>query len=170
MLTTPSGLPIRALQYWGVVQGAAAQRLTTQQTWQAIRDAAAANGMDSPGIGLMSVNKLRAAANDVRNSSIRFNTALDDYTLTGDMIGLTPYARSLAERNAAPEIHAKVLHSTMNIATGEINEDWRIVRFTGALPSGVGEMRTLIEQDMQMLAEKYNSTHVGVSSIELLEV
>lgn len=168
-MTTPSGLPTKALQYWGVAMGAAEQRANTADTWAAIRDASAQFGNDRLGLSLQDFNQLRSAATGVRNSSERLNRAPEANTIDQSMIGLTPYARSQADRNATPQWSARFLHLTTN-TEGDETEEWRMVRFTGQLPTTVGELMTAVQQDAQALADKYGTEHVSFSGLALLAI
>lgn len=168
-MTTPSGLPTKALQFWGVATGAVASRATTAEVWGAINDAAAAMGMSSPGLSLRDFNTLRSQAASVRNASERLDSGQFESQITGDMIGTPPWARDLAERNAAPMYQVRFKHDTAD-SEGFITSDWRTVVFSSGLPPTLAAFHDALDQDAQALADKYNTDHVAVSSVTILAI
>lgn len=168
-MTTPSGLPLKALQYWGTVRGAVAQRASTADVWAAINDYAANQQMTSTGVSLQDFNQLRSAAVGVRNAGERLAKAPAGNAIDSSMIGVTPYARAQTERNNTPQWSVGIYHTTSNDA-GDESTDYRMVRFTGQLPATKADLELAIEQDAEALAEKYGRTHVAVESYELLAI
>src|SRR5487761_1974693 len=132
-MTTPSGLPLKALQFWGTTRGAVAQRLDTAGVWAAINSHADSLGLAKAGINLQTFNQLRGAAAQVRNASDAFNSSPGGSAVTSEHIGLTPCARSLGDRNNTPQWLVGFTHVTANME-GEESEQYRVVRFTGTLP------------------------------------
>lgn len=168
-MTTPSGLPIRALQYWGVASGAVAARATTAEVWAAINAAAQANGQESAGLTLGDFNKLRSAAAGVRNASEYLAQGNPESVIEDAMIGSPPWARPLSEQNAAPMFQARFLHTTAD-DEGNESADWRTVTFSSGLPPTLDAFHTALQQDAEALADKYNSQHVDVDSITIMRV
>ena len=168
-MTTPSGLPTKALQFWGVASGAVADRQSTAEVWAAINTAATNMGMDSPGLSLRDFNTLRSHAASVRNASEALASGFVDSQITGEMIGTPPWARSLDERNAAPLYQARFLHDTAD-AEGNITSDWRTVVFSSGLPPTLSAFNDALGQDAQALADKYNTEHVGVSQVTIMAI
>lgn len=168
-MTTPSGLPLKALQYWGTVRGAVAQRASTADVWGAIRDMAAASGLPNLGISLQDFNQLRSAAVGVRNAGETLAKAPAEWGLNSSMIGVTPYARSLADRANTPQWSVGMYHTTADLEGNE-STDYRMVRFTGQLPATKADLELALEQDAEALADKYGRTHVGIESYELLAI
>lgn len=168
-MTTPSGLPLKALQFWGTVRGTVANRGSTADVWTAINSHAANLGLEKTGLTLQSFNQLRSAAVSVRNSGEAFTDAPGGSAVTGEQIGLTPYARPLADRNATPQWLVGFTHITAD-DEGNESEQYRTVRFTGQLPPTKQDLLDAVEQDAEALADQYNSHHVGTSDHEVLAI
>lgn len=168
-MTSPSGLPLKALQFWGATQGAVANRGSTADVWAAINAAAAANGMASPDLSLGDFNRLRSMAAGVRNSSEAFGRGQIGSAITSDMIGTPPWARPLGEQNALQMTQVTFLHTTTDGA-GNLFNDYRSVMFTGPLPATKAELLDQLNEDSQALADKYDSAHVAIDNIALLGV
>lgn len=168
-MTTPSGLPLKALQFWGTVRGTVAERGSTADVWAAINSHAANLGLESTGLTLQSFNQLRSAAVSVRNSGEAFRDAPGGSAVTAEHIGLTPYARPLADRNATPQWLVGFTHITAD-DEGNESEQYRTVRFTGQLPATKNDLLNAVTQDAEALADQYNSNFIGIDNPELLAI
>lgn len=166
-MTTPSGLPLPALQFWGAARGAAAGRANTQQFYAALNDAAAAQGMAGHGLSFATVTQLRSAAVQVRNSAEAFTKAPGGSAITADQISVPPYARSLADRNAMPLYHVGINLTTAD-DEGNVSTDYRTVQFTGQLPPTRDALLLAVQQDAEALADTYGTQYLGHDVIEIL--
>lgn len=167
-MTTPSGFPRSALQWFGAARGAVADRVNTGGFYQALRDAGATFGAAQGGLSFGDVNQLRSSAAALRNAQEAFQRAPDGSGLDASHIGVTPYARSLADRNAVPIFHVGINLTTADMSTGQTSTDYRIVQFTGSLPSTKGELMEQLANDAQGLADTYGATYVGHDVVEVL--
>lgn len=156
----------RAMAYWGVIEQATRDRLGTAEIWQAIREQAAASGLDSPGVTAQDVSRLRGLAGNVRATSARLENADTGYALDSTMIARAPWARPLAERNTLPLYQVRFEHTTEN--NGETTTEWRTVMFRNTLPTTVGELIDALQQDAEQMADDYGYTHVGIGSFSIL--
>lgn len=168
-MTTPSGLPLSALQYWGAARGAVANRVSTADFYAALNSAAASFGAESHGLSFQDVNKLRSAAVGVRNAADRFSRAPDSNAIDARMIGVVPYARPQDDRNALP-IHQVGL--TLHTVDLEGNQDSRFVyvRFTGQMDPTKGDLLQLVQQDAEQMAIDYGVEYAGHDVHELLAI
>lgn len=168
-MTTPSGLPRRALAFFPSARGAAAQRMSTADFYQALRDAGATFGNAPGGLSFQDVNQLRGAATGLRNAAERLARAPESNAIDATMIGVTPYARGLAEQATMPLYHVGV---TLNTITNEGDEQSRytVVQFTGQLPPTKGELFAAVQRDAQALADAYEEQYAGHSVVEILAV
>lgn len=169
-MTTPSGLPIRALQFFGAARGAVNQRVSTRDFYAALNAAATQFGLESHGLTFQNVNQLRSAAASVRNAAEALARAPETNAISAQEIGVTPYARSQADRNAMPIYHVGINLTTSDMQTGETTTDYRRVRFTGQLPATKGELMRFLAQDAEALAETYGNDYVGHQLVEILAV
>lgn len=168
-MTTPSGIPIRSLQYWGTVSGTVNQRGSTADVWQGIKDAAAANGLDAPGLSLGDFNRLRSAAVGVRNANEAFNRLAPADSLQAPQIAMAPWARSLAEQDALGKFQVRFLHTSTD-AEGNESSAYKFTVFTGALPATKGDLLNVVDQAGQAMADEYETEFVGTSDITIFRV
>lgn len=168
-MTTPSGLPRKALQWWGAAMGAVSQRASTADVWAAINAAAAAQGQATAGINLRGFNALRSAAVQVRNSSEALAFGSDTAPVDVTMIGRAPWGRPIGDQNAAPQYQIRFLHTTTD-ENGDEQSNYRTVVFTGQLPSSKSALLEQTERDAEALADKYNSEHVATSEHTIFAV
>lgn len=168
-MTTPSGIPRSALQYWGTVRGAVGQRASTADVWAAINAHAATQGRETAGITLQGFNAMRSRAVQVRNAAEALNSGLGGSQIEGHMLGNVPWQRDLNAMNAMPMYQATFTHTTANL-DGEESSETRTVTFTGALPGTLDDFNTALNHDAEALADKYGTVHVGITDIELNRV
>lgn len=168
-MTTPSGLPKKALQWWGVASGAVNQRASTADVWAAINSAAAAQGQDSAGITLQGFNQLRSAAVQVRNSAAALTAGQDANGIDASMIGKAPWGRPIGDQNAAPQYQLRFLHTTTDMAGNE-ESAYRTIVFTGQLSATKAELLAQVERDAEALADKYNTDHVATAEHTIFAV
>lgn len=165
-MTTPSGLPLSALQYWGAARGAAAQRVSTADFYAALNNAAASFGAESHGLTFQQVNQLRSAAVGVRNAAERFQRAPEVNAIDARMIGVVPWARGLDARNALPIYQVGINLHTVDL---DGNQDTRFVyvRFTGQLDITKSDLLTFVQQDAEQMALDYGVQYAGHDVLEL---
>lgn len=167
-MTTPSGLPLSALQYWGVARGAVSARLSTADFYAALRSAAEGFGPDVKIPDFATVNQLRSAAAQVRNSGEQFRKAPGSNTIDASQIGRVPYGRSLEAQAAMPIYHVGINLHTVDLNTGEQSSAYRVVQFTGALSMTKDELLSAAGQDAEALADAYGQTYAGHDVVEIL--
>lgn len=168
-MTTPSGLPLKALQYWGAAYGAVQQRASTADVWAAINNQAGSVGSESAGVNLQTFNQLRSQAVGVRNAVESFDANTGEHAITGDQVGNVPWQRDQGTRNAAPKFQVTFLHETSDLE-GNVTEQYRSVYFTGPLLMTKQELLDQIERDAEALADNYNSVHIGTSGHQVYAV
>lgn len=110
------------LKYWGSIMGAAQQRAGTANLRQLMTDLEVWTelGVAEPTWSDYQAVYGLAVAN--RNASERLMAAGDDAFVDPSMIGLTPNARSLEARNAAPSTRIRVGFTTT--VDGEQSTGW----------------------------------------------
>lgn len=130
------------LRYWGTAVKAAALRVGTAtfRTFLTTVGAFTEPGMTAPTWRELQQVYGLAAAN--RNAADRLARASTDAFLSPSMIGLTPNARDLEARNAAPAFRARVGYTST--LTGETYQGFLTVDIPFALTTTVGGFRTLI--------------------------
>lgn len=158
----------RAMQYWGVIEHAARERMNTADLWAAIRDQAAAAGLDRPGVTAQDVSRLRGIAGSIRGADRQLDRANAEYGLTGAMISRAPWARDFAAMNTSPMHQVRFEHQFTR--EGEPVTEWRSVMFQGALPTTVAELMAALDFDAQQMADNYGYEHVGIGAVSILAV
>lgn len=164
-----SGLSKGALQYWGTILGAVRARLSTAELWQAIDYYEVTNNIEDRPINLQDVNRLRAMAATVRNSSERLGRS-GGQSLDPRMWARAPWHRPLSQMGTVPVYQVQFTHETRNTKTGETNSAFRTIMFRGALPGSVDELYAAVELDAQQLADQYEEEHVGISDLTIFAV
>lgn len=169
-MTAPGGLPLKALQFYGAARGAVAQRVSTAGFYQALNNAAAGFGMEGHGLTFQEVNQLRSAAAGVRNAGESFTRAPGSNVIEAKYIGVEPYARSIADRDAQPLYHVGINLTTADRNTGELTTSYKRVQFTGQLSITKDTLLTLVQQDAEQLAAVYETEYIGHDVLEILAV
>lgn len=158
-----------ALAYWGEIEYAAANRLTTADLWASLRAAAAELGQESPGVTVQQVNEVRHLATGIQAASRRLERIDPSSSIRdGRLIAEAPWSRSLAERSALPMYQVRYQH-TVDGPNG-VETAWRTSTFRGELPRTLGDLQDAIDEDAENLADKYGGAHVGVSAMQILAV
>lgn len=161
--------------YWGAIHTAATQRLSTAETWQAIRDSATAQGLSSPGVSAAAVSVIRGYAGRMARATEAFGKADLGYQVTQDMIATPPWARPLAVQNAAPQYHVTYQRQALDL-NGNLTTSWSTLKVSQADLTTVGDLTNLALQSARdMLAatpEEESPTReiLGVSQLTVLAV
>lgn len=166
-MTTPSGLPRAALQYYPAARGAVAQRASTADFYQALRDAGTQFGDNAGALSFTDVNTLRSAAVQERNAAERFARAPEHYPVDASMISRAPYGRELAAQAALPIYQVGINLTTADRDTGEQITRYTTVQFTGQLPGSKGDLLAQIAQDAQAYADNYEEAYAGHTVVEV---
>lgn len=157
---------VKALPYWPRIEYAAANNLTTAALWSLIRDDAAELGLEAPGVGIVGVSQLRGIAAGIQRNSAALNAAADERRLLTSMVSRPPWAGDTPRDAASRGYTVRFQHTT--VVDGAESTEWRSVRFSGALPRTVGDLRDLVNRDAIQLARKYKSAHVSADALQLL--
>ena len=158
----------RALQFWGVINKATADRVGTAELWQRINAASAAAGHARPGFGIADLQKVRSLAVGVRAMQAAFNSLGGDDLITGDQIAQAPWSRPLASRNVVGMWQVEFEHVTR--VNGVEQSNYRVTTFTGTVPRTRNELQAAIEQDASRMARDYGTEHVDIGDYRLYEV
>ncbi len=160
------GRPVlNPLAAWGSVMASARTRLTTAQVWDRIREAFPRDQYRYPATILADVNRLRATAGGLVETSRRLGRAPDDQVLSGRLIAQQIYARGLNAQELAPSFHARF---SVPVTTPEgTRQEWYTFQYDGALPATVGELRANIAMYAQALGGDYGVDIGEVDDIEL---
>jgi hypothetical protein len=147
--------------YWGVIQSAAAQKLTTAALWQQISDFEAAQGITRPTGLFLAVSAMRALAVTQRIASNLFGKVGDDQALTSAMIAQDINARPLGDQALAP-LHVVRFEATVLTNEGESTQ-WLSVMYQGGLPATKGQLIGEITDAGVDLSTGYGSVFTGLT-------
>lgn len=167
-MTTPRRGGVNPLFYYGAVEAAARAGKGTAEIWQAIRSAAEASGLESPGVNAAQVSRLRGQAGAVLRSEREFAKSEGSYRIEGTQVGLAPWARPWAQREAVAMYQVRFQHTTMGPDGPETS--WRTVMFTGGIPATKDALLTAVTEDAQQMADKYGIEHIGIGTVGILEI
>lgn len=149
------------LGYWGIIQAASEQRLTTAALWQSISAYEQAQGISRPAGLFQAVSQLRSLAVSQREAAGTLAKAGDADALTADMISQAVNARPLGEQSLAPNYIARV---EVSVLTNEgASTQWLSVMFQGGLPTTKGDLIDQVTQAAAGMATGYGSVFTGLT-------
>ena len=163
------------LPYWGPIQSAVSQRVSTADLWTAVREAAAAEGVTISGVSATDMSGLRGLAASQRNASANFSQAHPGDTITGSMIAQDISSRGLADQALAPSWIVR-FEQDLNFE-GQLRTVWRSSVFEGSLPPTVDELRNQLDLDAEQLLasssggiDATSAVHIGIGQIQISAV
>lgn len=161
-----TGPQAKALGLYGPeIQAAATQHLTTADLWGSIRSAAAAAGLESPGVAVQAVSALRGMFGQMTRAAEQFDAAGPEAPITARMIGQAPWSPALAVQAATPNYLATF--ELTRIVDGEEITEHKSVRLPGQLPATVGDLSDLLEQEAEAMTAEYGGDFGGIGGIAL---
>lgn len=158
----------KGLLYWNNIQSSVSGRATTAELWSAIREAAAREGLDSPGITLQAVNELRSSAAQIRNAGDRLMSEPAQNGLTASHIAEAPWSRPLEERASSPMLQVRFELSM--IRDGQLVTEWKTLVHSGRMPTTIADLQRIIERAGISLARSYDSDYAGYGAMSALEI
>lgn len=150
----------KALGLYGpIIQSASTLHMTTSDLWDAIRDAAEAEGLASPGVTVQDVSHLRGIFAGMTRATEALNRADPGSLIDAAMIGQAPWSPDVNVQNATPAYLATFQLS--RVVDGVEVTDWAAVRIPGALPGTVGELQDQLEAEAEAMASEEGGTFYG---------
>lgn len=156
-----AGVTQTLLQYFGVIRGAAAEKLSTSDLWQRIRDFEAASGIERPSQLFTFVSQARSLAVSQRTAVNTISQADNAAVLTPSMVAVDLAARDTITRALDPRYFVRYEVATVT-AEGE-STAWYTIKTSGILPARVGDVRQMIAADMIGQQTKYSYAVTGVT-------
>lgn len=125
-----------------VIEGAAAAHMTTAALWNAVRDQAAANGIELKGASIFDMNALRALGGRMAAATAAFAALPESGIIPSEATSQAFYSRPLADQAIAPmyEINYQRVSSTPE---GQLIE-WRTLMVNDRLPVTKAEIIDLV--------------------------
>ena len=164
-MSVPRSGPLSSQSIWARVQGAVSQRANTAAVFAAVRAEAESQGLRTPAGLFKTVNQYRSIAARLRNASEKLMAAGPGQVLTSDMVGITPYSRSLADMSLAPKYHIS-FQQLVQTETGT-NLVWRSDVISGILPVTKGDLLAQLSVTADLLASAYQQQNLGVTNIQI---
>lgn len=160
------------LAYWGPIQTAVAQRVSTADLWSIVRERAQAEGAALKGVSAIDMGVLRGIAAAQRNAMEAVQRGGADAVITADMIGRDISSRAQQDQNLAPKWLVR-FEQDLNVG-GQLVTVWRSSFFDQVLPGRTSELRQALEQDAeQMLAnssggiDATTAVHLGIGRVQI---
>lgn len=151
------------LPWWGTINAAVSQRLSTSDFYLYLRNAAAEQGLPLQGFSATDVSRLRGLAASQRTAGERFGRLRDDQTIGAESIASDISSRPEGAMAAAPQwlvrYQANILHD------GEEQTMWVTNLFTGVLPPTKGDLRQQLHRDATRVIEDRNTTTLPVGAV-----
>ena len=159
----------KALLYWGTIQRAASEHMSTADLWAAIRQQSGTVKGEPIGFTAADISTLRGYAGRIEQRAQALGALARGDAITSDVIGLAPYARGLDQRNATPEYHVRFVLTTVDSA-GNQDFRWATSRYRGTLPPTMADLMDSITNDAIGIAQGYQLNFAGLDSVQILEV
>lgn len=119
------------LGLYSTIQSAVEEFASTADLWDVVKS----SGIPAT---FAEVNQLRSMAASTRNARTTLNSALDTQAITRDMIGTSPWARSLSAQSLAPSYQLNIPYTYTNTEGNEVT-DW-VSKTVSVLPAAVGDL------------------------------
>lgn len=147
--------------YWGVIQSAAAQRLTTAALWQQIAAFEQAQGIERPAGLFTAVSQMRSLAVGQRIAATALQQAAGEVALTAAMISRDINARPLDQQALAP---LYVIRYEATVLTGEgQSTQWLSIMQHGSLPATKGDLIDMVTGTAIDATTGYGSVFTGLT-------
>ena len=157
----PSGQPAGFGAYWGIINSAAAERLTTAQLWDQIRGFEEEQGISRPAGLFKQVSAMRSLAVSQRIARDALSSLAADGGILAVDIALVIYARPPAVQALAPSYAVRFKASVL---TGEGTIDrWLTITDISVLPATKGELTSLVASSALGMSTTYGQLLVGLT-------
>ena len=148
-MSSPKGTPLGLGSLWAAIRGSTGERADTAAVWGRIRDTLDQTGTTLPPNAFQLVNQYRSLATGLRNATQAFDRASGDQLISGQMLGQSPFSRSLDQQALVSEYH--VQYQVTGTVGGQTYTQW--------LTDTVGSLTGLTKD--QLLAQLYDSALLG---------
>jgi hypothetical protein len=147
--------------YWGIINSAAAERLTTAQLWDQIRGFEQEQGISRPQGLFRAVSAMRSLATSQRVARDALTSLPAEAAILAQHISPEINARPPGEQALAPAYNIRFKASVL---TGEgIQDRWLTIINTGLLPATKGELTSLIASSAIDMSTGYGQLLVGLT-------
>lgn len=158
---TNGGFNVSLGNYWGVINSAAAQSLTTQQLWQEISAYEQANNVVRPAGLFQYVSQARSLAVSQRIAGSNLQNADDSAVIDASMIAQDYNARPANEQTLAPLYRVR-FNTTVITSEGEATR-WLTYVSHGTLPATKGDLLDLMNQTGVEMSTSYRGVFTGLT-------
>lgn len=166
-LTLTAGIK-SLLGQWGSINAAASQRLGVSGAWSAVKEGMGLTPTQTA-VGVATIADMNAVyglAAGNRNAMETLGAAADSASITAEMVGLTPNARSLSARNAAPAHNVRIAFT--HTVTGTMQTDWATIQLAGSLDSYTkGSLLDYLSTVAGTLVTAYGWTTVTMTTVSI---
>lgn len=147
--------------YWGVIQSAVSDRLSTAALWAKIIAFETAQAITRPAGLFQAVSQMRSLAASQRNAAGILAAAAEDQAIDARMISQAINARPLGDQALSP-LYVVRYEATVLTSEGE-STAWYSLMMRGTLPATKGELIDQITGDGIDLATGYGSVFTGLT-------
>lgn len=159
MAVSPQGPGFGA--YWGIVNSAAAEKLTTAQLWDQIRGFEQEQGVSRPQGLFQAVSSMRSLAVSQRVARDALTGLGADAAILAEHIAQDISSRPPGEQALAP---AYQIRFKATVLTGAGTQDrWLTIINNGLLPATKGELTTLVASSAIDMSTGYGQLLVGLT-------
>lgn len=147
--------------YWGIINSAAAERLTTAQLWDQIRGFEAEQGINRPAGLFSAVSSMRSLATSQRVAREALSSLSADAAILAEHIAPEINARPPAEQALAPAYTIRFQATVLG--SNGMEDRWLTIVNTGMLPGTKGELDALVGSSALGMSTSYGQMLVGLT-------
>lgn len=156
------------MAWWGTISASAKAHETTAEMFGRIKAEAERNGWTLPPGGAIAFNELRSMAAGLGYSAERLAGARDTDAILGSHLAPLPYGGKPGGPLGPRTFDVRVNYTA--IRSGQPESSYVTLRYTGGLPSTVGELRLEAADIATSLVDSYGAELTEVGDIEIGEL
>ena len=156
------------MAWWGTISASAKAHEPTAQLFERIKAEATRNGWTLPPGGAVAFNELRSQASALGFAAERFGKAAPTDAILGAHLAPLPYGGKPGGWAGPRTFDVRVNYTA--IRSGQAEESYVTLRYTGGLPATAGALRAEAEDVTASLVEGYGAALTGIGLIEIGEL
>jgi hypothetical protein len=156
-------------QWWNLAQDFAREGFTTTELISAANDIARQAGEKLSFATNTALSTIYGYARRMFNAASVVQSALDSDVIGKEHLGIPPWARDEQVMNTSPIWHVTYQFTYLD-SQGDVQYDYKTSIFKMTFPDTIGELKDMLSEDAQALADKYGVEFVSADLHEILSV
>lgn len=167
-MANPLSARDQAMAFWGVISSAAAGGLSASAVGTLVRAEAIRLGFTPSFEVYTEAARLFGEATALRHSSERMADAPAEAAITSEYISRLPYGNNPSALGGPRAFDVRVSYDAVRF--GNTEHSYVTLRYTGGLPSTVGDLRAEAEDIASGLVEGYGASITAIGAISIGEL